>query len=218
MREQVIQTILEQKIIVVLRGTRVDEAVAAARALSAGGIRLIEVTFDQRDPASFPETARAIRTIRETLGDRVLVGAGTVLTPAQVELAHDAGAEYIISPDADPSVIARTRALGLVSIPGAYTAGEARRAYDDGADFVKLFPCVGDAAAYLEKLCAPLNFIRFLAVGGVTAENCADFFRAGAVGIAVSGPLLKRAWLDAGDYDQITAAAQHLITAVRQAT
>lgn len=211
MRDKVIQEILDHRIIAIVRGVETDKAVKVAEALYAGGIRLVEVTFNQKDPASFTATAQSIRAIREAMGDDMLVGAGTVTSVDLVNTAYEAGASYIISPDTDKAVIQRTRQLGLVSIPGAYTPTEAKRAHNTGADFVKLFPCVGEAAAYLKALCAPLNHIRFMAVGGVTAENAAEFIRAGAVGLGVGGSLVNKKWVDAGEYFRITEEAQRFL-------
>lgn len=211
MKETVIQKILEHKIISIVRGMDQESVLQTAQALYDGGIRLIEVTFNQKDPASFEKTAAAIRGIREAMGDKMWVGAGTVTTPKLVELAAQAGASYIISPDTDPDVIRRTKELGLVSIPGAYTATEAKQAHMAGADFVKLFPCIGDAPAYVKALCAPFNHIRFLAVGGVNAENASAFLAAGAVGLGVGSNLANKAWADAGEYWRITEEAKRFI-------
>ena len=186
MREQVIQAVLEHKVISIVRGMETEKILPVAHALYDGGIRLIEVTFNQKEPENFYKTADAIRAIREEMGDKMLVGAGTVTSPALVEMAAEAGAQYMISPDCDVDVIRRTRELGLVSMPGAYTATEAKQAHNAGADFVKLFPCIGNAPAYVKALCAPFNHIRFLAVGGVTADNAAAFLKAGAVGLGVA--------------------------------
>ena len=157
MRQQVIEKIKEEKIIAIVRGMDKEQTVKIAQALYEGGIRFIEVTFNQKCPEKFFETAESIRAIREAMGDKMFVGAGTVTSVELVELAAEAGALYMISPDMDESVIRRTRELGLVSIPGAYTATEAKQAYLAGADFVKLFPCVGDAPAYVKAICAPFN-------------------------------------------------------------
>lgn len=208
MRETVIQEICRQKIIAIIRGADEQQALAAARALYEGGITLVEVTFNQKAPETFVHTANTIRSIRDQMGDQMLVGAGTVTEPALVRLAADAGAAYIISPDTDESVIRETRKLGLVSIPGAYTPTEAKQAHNAGADFVKLFPCVGDAPAYIKAICGPLNHIRFLAVGGVNADNAADFLKAGAVGIGAGSCLVSKKWLDAGEYNKITEEAK----------
>ena len=211
MREQVIQTIKDEKIIAIVRGMNPQQTVEIAKALYAGGIKLIEVTFNQKCPEKFHETTDAIKAIREAMGDKMLVGAGTVTSVELVEMAAEAGALYMISPDMDEAVIRRTRELGLVSIPGAYTATEAKKAYNAGADFVKLFPCVGDAPAYVKALCAPFNHIPFLAVGGVNADNVAEFIEAGAKGVGVGSCLANKKWADEGRYDLITEEAKRFI-------
>ena len=215
MRDYVINEICKQKVIAIVRGVSAQEAVEAAKALYEGGITLIEVTFNQKSPETFVDTANAIRSIREQMGDKMLVGAGTVTTPELVQLAADAGAAYIISPDTDPLVIKKTRDLGLVSIPGAYTPTEAKQAYMAGADFVKLFPCVGNAPAYVKAICAPMNHIRFLAVGGVNADNAPDFLKAGALGVGVGGNLVNKDWIKAGEFDKIREEAKRYVASVQ---
>ena len=215
MREQVIEKIKQEKIIAIVRGMEVEQTVKIAQALYEGGVSLIEVTFNQKCPEKFHQTADSIRAIRETMGEKMLVGAGTVTSVELVEMAAEAGAMYMISPDMDKDVIRRTRELGLVSIPGAYTATEAKQAYLAGADFVKLFPCVGDAPAYVKALCAPFNHIPFLAVGGVSADNAAEFLKAGAVGLGVGSCLANKKWADAGRYDLITEEAKKFVANIR---
>ncbi len=215
MRETVISEILEKKIIAIVRGVEPAEILRTAQALYDGGITLMEITFNQRDPDSFRQTAQSIAAVRAHMSGKLIAGAGTVTSTELVELACSAGAEYIISPDTDPAVIRRTRELGLVSLPGAYTPSEAKQAHNAGADFVKLFPCVGPTApAYLKALCAPLSHIRFLAVGGVDASNAAAFLRAGAVGLGVGSSLVSRSRVEEGRFDEITAASQQLVQAI----
>lgn len=211
MRETIIKEVLKHKIIAIVRGMDKEKTLKIAHALYAGGIRFIEVTFNQKQPDRFYETADCIRAIREEMGDKMFVGAGTVTSVELVDMAAEAGAGYIISPDMDEDVIRRTRELGLVSMPGAYTATEAKKAYNAGADFVKLFPCIGDAPAYVKALCAPLSHIPFLAVGGVNADNAADFIKAGAVGVGVGSCLVNKAWADAGEFDRITWEAEKFV-------
>lgn len=137
MRNQVIKSILENKIIAIVRGANVEQAVLTAEAVFKGGIKLIEVTFNQKNKDSFCDTVSAIRAIRENFPE-MIVGAGTVLSLEQVDLALSAGAKYIVSPDTDEEVIKYSVSKGLVTLPGAYTASEVKRAYNAGADFVKL--------------------------------------------------------------------------------
>lgn len=209
MREQIIQKVEENKIVAIIRGLGADEAVKTARALSLGGIKLIEVTFDQSRPEAFSVTTESIRRIKAELPD-VSVGAGTVLSTEQVDLAIDAGAEFIISPDADEAVIRHTVARGAVSMPGAYTATEIKRAHNAGADFVKVFPCL-EGAAYIKAARAPLSHIKLLAVGGVNADNCASFLKAGAVGVGVGGSLVNKEYIKNGEFGKITELAETFV-------
>ena len=211
MRETIIQKVYEHKIIAIVRGMDKEKTVKIAKALYEGGIRFVEVTFNQKNPDKFYETAECIRAIREEMGDKMYVGAGTVTSAALVDMAAEAGAVYIISPDTDLEVIRRTRELGLVSMPGAYTPTEAKTAYNAGADFIKLFPCVGDGPGYVKAVCAPFNHIPFMAVGGVDVNNAASYLKAGAVGVGVGSSLAKKAWADAGEYYKITEEAKKMI-------
>ena len=211
MREQVIKQIEQNKIITIVRGANPVQAVKVAKAVNNGGIRLIEVTFNQKCPETFSDTVKAIKEIKLALPDMV-VGAGTVLTIEQVELAKSAGAEYIVSPDADEMVIKRTVELDMVSLPGAYTPSEVKRAHNAGADFVKLFPCAD--VSYLKALKAPLSHIKFLAVGGVNVENAKDYIDAGAVGVGVGGALVNKKLVDEEKYDIIEQTAREMIKRV----
>ncbi|MBE5733915.1 MAG: bifunctional 4-hydroxy-2-oxoglutarate aldolase/2-dehydro-3-deoxy-phosphogluconate aldolase [Clostridiales bacterium] len=211
MREQVIKSILENKIIAIVRGIDVDSAVEVAKALYKGGIKLIEVTFNQKLPEKFSDTTNTIRAIKENCPE-MIVGAGTVLNIEQVDLAISAGAEYIVSPDTDVEVIKYTVKSGLVSIPGAYTASEAKTAHDAGADFVKLFPCTD--ATYLKAVKAPLSHIKFLAVGGVSVDNTADFIKAGAVGVGVGSSLINKQFIANYKFDKIVELARRFVEEV----
>lgn len=206
------------RIIAILRGLRKEQVLPAAQALRSGGIRLLEVTFQQQRPDAWAETAGVIETIRGHCGGELLVGAGTVLTEEQVELAYRAGAQYIISPDTRAAVIARTRELGMVSIPGAMTATEILAAHRAGADFVKIFPAAVLGPAYVKAVCAPISHVRLIAVGGVDSKNAADFLRAGACGVGAGGKLANAAAISEGRFEKLTEAARELVEAVRGAT
>ncbi len=207
-RETIISDIERFKIIVIMRGLTPEQAIHTVAAMEKGGIRLVEVTFDQSGRVSDTETAACIRTLRNSFEGRVHIGAGTVMTPEQVRLACDAGAEYIISPDACEDIIRLTRSLGMVSIPGIFTPTEAANAHRWGADFVKLFPNSEVKLSYLKALTVPLSHIRFLAVGGVTADTISDYFAAGARGIGVATAIVNKEAIARGEYDKITAYAK----------
>lgn len=210
-KEAVIQKVLDKKIIAIIRGMEPEVCLKLAEAYYAGGIELIEVTFNQAKPEEFQKTTDAIRAIREKFEGKVMVGAGTVLTQEQLRMAAQAGAQYIISPNCDVEIIKKTVELGLVSMPGVMTPSEAVAAYQAGASFVKVFP-IGDlGASYLKAMRAPLSHIPFLAVGGVNPDNVAEFMRAGAVGAGVGGNLINKDWIAAGEYDRITETAAALV-------
>lgn len=198
MSQAVLHQILEDKIIAIVRGIPSGEIAGLARALRAGGIRCMEVTFDPSSPERAADTLSSIRAIRETLGGDVCVGAGTVMTA-------EAGAEYMISPHVSEEVIRETKRLGRISIPGAMTPTEAEHAYSLGADIVKIFPAGVLGPGYIKALKAPLRHIPLAAVGGVTADNCAEFIRAGASG--VGGNLVSPELVSQAKFDEISAIA-----------
>ena len=213
MREKIIKTVYEKKIIAIVRGVYGEDCEKLARALHAGGIDLIEVTFDQAHPEDYEKTCTAISRINEVFQGEVLAGAGTVTTPELVEMAHKAGAKYIISPDTNPAVIRRTRELEMVSMPGAMTPSEVMEAYRTGADFVKLFPMANLGVGYLKAVRAPLNQVPILVVGGVNEKNLGEFMAAGACGAGVGGNLVNKQWIKEGRFDDITALAREFIKA-----
>ena len=215
MKRRIIEAIERKKIIAILRGLSADACVRTAEALYAGGIELVEVTFDQKNVERINETLKAISQICQTMGVQMLVGAGTVTSCEMLELACKAGAAYMISPNTDLEVIRRTVELGCVSIPGALTPSEAVAAHQAGADFVKLFPIDVLGPSYLKAIRAPLNQIRFMAVGGVDQNNIAAYRDAGACGFGIGGCLVKRDWIEAGQYDRITELAREFCSRLR---
>lgn len=212
MREKIIEEIHSSKVIAIARGLDPRKAVQLAEALYNGGIRLVEVTFNQRDTKNkFEKTCTAIEAIRSAMGGKMYVGAGTVLTIEQLTLAKQAGAQFIVSPDMNPEVIQETRRLGLVSLPGALSPSEIVQAHAAGADFVKVFPAGKLGAGYIKAVCAPISHIPLLAVGGIDEKNIAEFIAAGAAGAGVGGNLANKQWIDEGAFEKITATASALI-------
>ena len=208
-REVVIEKVLESKVVAIVRGLESRHA-EFAKALYDGGVKCIEVTFNQAKPEEHIQTLDAIRAIKEAMGDRMCVGAGTVTSVELTEKAHKAGAQFIVSPNMDPVVIKRTVELGMVSMPGAMTPTEIFEAHRAGADFVKVFPAGTLGAAHIKAIRGPLNHIRLLAVGGVSEKNAAEFMKAGCAGLGVGGNLVNKEWIANGEFDKITALAKEL--------
>lgn len=196
----------ETPIVAIIRGVTPDEAVAVGEALYAGGVRIIEV------PMNSPEPLRSIRLLAETMGDRAVVGAGTVLSPEIVEQVAEAGGRIVVSPDTRPEVIARTTERGLVSMPGFGTATEAFRAYDAGARHLKLFPAGTYGPRHVAALKAVLPADALLmAVGGVGPAQMRDWWDAGCRGFGMGGELFKPGF----GPDEVRGRAEAAVAAVR---
>jgi 2-dehydro-3-deoxyphosphogluconate aldolase/(4S)-4-hydroxy-2-oxoglutarate aldolase len=215
MKEQIVDAVREGRIIAIVRGYAPDVCLRLAEAYAKGGIRLVEVTFVQKAPDTWKDTAAAIGAIRERFGDVMHVGAGTVLNEEQLAMCRDAGGEYMVTPNVNPALIRSCVEQGLVAMPGALTPSEAVVAWDAGASFVKLFPAGNLGPGYVKALCAPLSHIPFLAVGGISPDNVADFMRAGCVGAGVSGALTNKEWIAAGEWGMIEAVACRLVENAR---
>ena len=146
--------------------------------------------FDHDAPGFVEDACVKIAALRDAFGDSLLVGCGTAMTCEEVDAAVGAGAGMVVSPHADPAVIAHTRALGAVSLPGALTPTEIAAAHRAGADFVKLFPAGEMGLGYVRAVRAPLAHIPLFAVGGVQPQDVAAFLDAGVAGFGVGGPLV----------------------------
>ena len=211
MREQIIEKVLEHKIIAIVRGVYGEDCVNLAKALYKGGIKMMEVTFDQSKPECLNQTSDTVKRLVDEMGDKMAIGAGTVTSLEMLELAKNAGAQFIVSPDTNEKVIRATVEGGMVSMPGAMTATEVLTAYSYGADFVKLFPIGNLGSSYVKAISAPINHVRLLAVGGVNENNIKEFLDAGAVGAGVGGNLVNKKWIAAGEFDKITELARTFI-------
>ena len=214
MREQVINSVLENKIIVILRGFKRETLIPLAEAMYEGGIRLIEITFSADGKISDEAIAEDIKLLADHFGDRMYIGAGTVLKESQVELVKAVGGKFIISPDMNEAIIKKTRELGLVSMPGALTPTEVQAAHRAGADFVKLFPVSTFGAEYVKAIKAPLSHIKLLAVGGVKDTNMREYLDAGACGFGIGTTIANKSFAENGEYEKITELAKKYVAAI----
>lgn len=211
--EEILKMIEDTKIVAIARGVKPEDAVKLAEALYAGGIRLLEFTFNMKDPEC-TNTDECIAAVAKAMKGKMCVGSGTTSYPYLVDRAAAAGANYIISADVNVDVIKRTKELGLISMPGAMSATEAMSATAAGADFVKLFPIGNLGSDYVKALCGPFGHIKYLAVGGVNAGNVTEFLKKGCVGAGVGGNLVSLELIKNGEFDKITAAAKEYVDAI----
>ena len=187
----------------VLRARSEREGHALVEGLVAGGITVMEVTM------TVPGAVDLLRVLKREFGSKLLLGSGTVTDAAQVEATIDAGAEFVVSPSFHPEVVARTKELGKVSIPGALTPTEVIRAWRAGSDYVKIFPCsaVG-GAPYLKSLLAPFPELQLIPTGGVTLHTAADFLKAGARALGVGTDLVNPKAIEEGKPEKVTETAR----------
>jgi 2-dehydro-3-deoxyphosphogalactonate aldolase len=183
-------------LVAILRGVKPDEVEAIAVALEAAGIAIVEV------PLNSPAPIDSIRRLAARFGDRLLIGAGTVMTPAQVAAIAAAGGRLIVMPHADPTIVRAAKSAGLLACPGFFTPAEAFAMLAAGADGLKLFPAEAASPAVLRALRAVLPAgTPVLPVGGIEAGNLRAWSEAGAAGFGVGSSIYKP-----GDSAQVVAA------------
>ena len=173
-------------VIAIIRGVTPDQALDVAKTMYDAGIRIIEV------PLNSPEPFKSIAKIVDAFGDKMLVGAGTVLTVEQVHELKDCGGQLVVSPNMNPQVIKKTKDLGMLSYPGIMTVTEAIQAIDAGADGLKFFPAgvVGKSFIKAVKVILPKQ-LPIVAVGGVDDENIFEWREAGADAYGLGSSLFK---------------------------
>ena len=212
--QKIIETVSKEKLVAIVRGVKKEQLIPLAEAMYEGGIRLLEVTYSANGSVSDEQTAENIKMLCEHFGERMYIGAGTVIKESQVELTAKAGGKFIISPDTNVAVIKLTKELGLVSMPGAFTPTEIQTAHNAGADFVKLFPAVNCGPDYFKAVSAPLSHVKLLAVGGIDCDNMADYLKVGVCGFGIGSNIINKKMLDAGDYEGLKKLAEKYVKAV----
>ena len=199
--EEVIERIIETRMIAILRGFTPEEALRAGRALADGGARVLEVSLVD------PQAPSSIEGLREELGAGCVVGAGTVITESGAEAALEAGADFLFSPGLNQRVIATAEARGALAIPGVLTASEVTSALALGARLMKLFPAEPLGPAYLKQMLGPFPDLRLVPTGGVGTGNAPAYLSAGAVAVGAGTSVANPAWAHEGRYELFEQAA-----------
>ena len=195
----------------ILRGIGAEHVPPLVEAIVSAGLETIEITMNTEDAADL------IADMVRQGGDRLTVGAGTVLSSDDLDRARDAGASFIVMPTLVRDVVNRCVVKGIPVFPGALTPREIHEAWTAGATMVKVFPASCFGPAYLKEIKGPFRNIELLACGGVSAENMAAYFSAGASATAFGGSVFRPAWLEAGRYDRIGDEITRLVSACRAA-
>lgn len=209
-KEKALTKIREVGLVPIVRAPSPEDAMRAAEAIVAGGIGIAEITM------TVPGALKVMEAVAERYGDKVLLGAGTILDTETCRAAILAGAEFIVTPALDVRVIEMARRYSKPIFPGALTPTEVLTAWQAGADMVKIFPCgpVG-GAKYIKALKGPFPQIEMVPTGGVNLETTPEFIKAGASAVAVGGELVDVKALKEGKLDQITETAKKFVEAVR---
>ena len=200
--------LLQCRIVAVIRSVKGERLISMGEAFLLGGIDCVEIAFDPSGQQSDRDTAAQISLLHTHFGDALCVGAGTVLTTGQMQLAVDAGAEYIVSPGTNPQLVAATKERGLVSVPGAMTPSEIFTARRLGADIVKLFPASFVGTEYLDMLRPVLGGIPLMASGGISVWNMRAFLDAGCAAVAIGGKLTGELYKPDCDFGVLAETAK----------
>jgi len=203
-----LKRVLDRAVIAVVRLPSGEQLVDVAEALLAGGVDVLEITF------TVPRATHVLETVADRLGDKVLLGAGTVLDPETARAALLSGAEYLVSPTLNLDVIELARRYGKLVMPGAFTPTEILTAWEAGADIVKVFPSDTTGPKYLRAVRGPLPQVRLMPTGGVNLDTAADFLRAGACALGIGGSLVEPQAVAAGDFDRIESLARQYVELV----
>ena len=194
--------VLNSGIVAVIRAPSGDLLVEVAEALLAGGVDVMEVTF------TVPQAVRVLERVADKLGNKILLGAGTVLDAETARIAMLAGAEFIVSPSTNLQVIETCRRYDKLAMPGAFTPTEVITAWQAGADIVKVFPADVHGAKYLKALRGPYPHVRLMPTGGVSLDTAKDFLQAGACALGVGGSLVEPQAVAQGDLRRVESLAR----------
>lgn len=208
--DSILDRILNCGIVAVVRAEKGDQLVEVAQALLAGGVQAIEVTF------TVPAAHKVIERVAEQVGDRIVLGAGTVLDPETARIAILSGAQYIVAPNTNPKVIEMCRRYSKPIMPGALTPTEVVSAWEAGADVVKVFPCDFFGSKYLKALHGPLPQIRLMPTGGVNLQTAKDFLQAGACALGVGTSLVDNKIVAAREFGKIESLAKQFVEIVKE--
>ena len=210
-KQQIIEQLLNPGIIAVVRAKRTEQAVPLAEALIAGGVIAVEITM------TTPNAIAAIREASSKLGERALIGVGTVLNESTCRAAIDAGAQFVVSPICRRELVPIAQKAGKPIMLGSYTPTEAQLAHEAGSDFIKIFPADGLGPNYIKALRAPLPHLKIVPTGGVDLKTIGDFLKAGCVAVGAGSSLISKDVLDNDDWPTLTGVAADFVKAAKAA-
>ncbi|MBM3755787.1 MAG: bifunctional 4-hydroxy-2-oxoglutarate aldolase/2-dehydro-3-deoxy-phosphogluconate aldolase [Acidobacteria bacterium] len=211
-KTQIRSSIVDIGIVPIVRTNSAESAVRSIEAVYAGGIRSAEITM------TVPGAVKALEKLADALGDKMVLGAGTVLDPETARICILAGAQFLVTPALRVSTIEVAHRYSKVICPGALTPTEVLTAWEAGADFVKVFPCSNmGGAKYIKALKGPFPQIEMIPTGGVNLDTTADFLKAGSAAVAVGSELIDAQTIKDGKYEVFTERAKQYLEVVKNA-
>ena len=211
-KQTVLSFIKDVGVVPIVRTASAESAIRTVEAIYEGGIRAAEITM------TVPGAIKALEAVAARYGDKIVLGAGTVLDPETARIAMLAGAEFFVTPTLNPATIEMAKRYSKLICPGALTPTEVLTAWEHGADIVKVFPCgnVG-GPKYIKALKAPLPQVEMIPTGGVNLATTADFLKAGACAVAVGSDLVDAKTIAQANYELFTTRARQYLEVIRQA-
>ena len=209
-KEQKLDLMRQTGLIAIMRANSSDQLIAAADAIRAGGVRVIEVTM------TTPGAIETIRTATERYRGETLFGAGTVLDPETARAAILAGADFVVAPTLNLDMVRLCQRYSIPVIPGCYTPTEMLTAWEAGASMIKLFPADVGGPGLIKAIRAPLPQLEIVPVGGVNLNTAADFIRNGAAALGVGNSLINQKLLNAGNMDELRRRAAAFVAEVKK--
>lgn len=209
-KSESIQRLLNPGIVAVIRADSSEQLLNVCKALAKGGVTAMEITM------TTPNAIEAIKETTQTLGDSIYMGVGSVLDAVTARLAILAGAEFVVTPVYKEEVIRLCNRYNKPIVCGSYTPTEALTAFENGADFIKVFPADGLGPSYIKALKAPMPQLEVIPTGGVNLDTCIDFLKAGCAGLAAGSSLVKKEFIQNEDWDALSDLASQYVKKITE--
>jgi 2-dehydro-3-deoxyphosphogluconate aldolase/(4S)-4-hydroxy-2-oxoglutarate aldolase len=211
-RADILNRILDLKAIAVIRMADSTKLVSVVEAILEGGVECVEITM------TVPDAIRIIKDVSREIGDRALIGAGTVMDRDTALQTIEAGAQFVVAPVFNPQVVEAVHDQGFVAIPGAFSPAEIVAAWEAGADVVKIFPATVLGPKYIKDFRGPLPQIRLCPTGGVTVDNAGEWIKAGASCVGIGSDLLNKQAIADNRFEVLTERARRMVASIQSAT
>ncbi len=206
-----LKAIADSGVVAVIRTNNADELINICKAMAEGGVVGVEITMTS------PGAVEAIKEASKVLGSKAIIGAGSVLDAETARICILAGADFVVSPAFDPALVEMCHRYGKIVIPGAFTPTEILRAWQAGADVVKVFPATSVGPSYLKDILGPMPQVKLTPTGGINLDNLGDFIKAGAVFVGAGSSLVDKKLVAEGKWDELADRAAKFVAAAKAA-